>query len=538
LPAVKASTRASSCSPASSPTASCRPCTGAAGSSSSHPCTREQGSRSWRRWPVAPRSSAATSPRFRRSSEIREPCSIPSTRATSPRRWSASSETKANLIGSVPSRPSGSATSPGTGWRGSRSRDTSSRWPVPAGATAGSGRRKRLAIFTPWPPDPTPMATYSMRLAERLADRADVDVDRRWGARSGRPVRPRSRAPGQALARRRLRLGSRAALVRPDPLHAGELTELSPLAPRALPRPGVVVGPMTFRYGNLYRALHEPTSRSGTTRSGCGRSSTSSMGPGATGRAAPGGDRRGSRDPVRHLHESGGAGPRGEDPRSLSLRLTPTRCAWTGFRASREPRPWSCIAESRRRPCDTTGSPNRHPGCGLAWGGGGCRGDRSPRSRVRGVGRAAAEREAGAARRAREGGPRAAAGYGVESGDRRNALHPRAAEGRSLLGDAEYGECRRGAAVEDGRRGVGFGLRLSRRPGPDHRLGGGLDAGDSGSRRAARSARVPPAELTAGIDRAIDDDDLRVRIRAAQEEYAVENSYDRVAERYLELLGL
>jgi glycosyltransferase involved in cell wall biosynthesis len=47
-----------------------------------------------------------------------------------------------------------------------------------------------------------------------------------------------------------------------------------------------------------------------------------------------------------------------------------------------------------------------------------------------------------------------------------------------------------------------------------------------------------PGELTASIRRALDEPDLRKRIRAAQDEYAAANSYERVAERYAELLEL
>jgi glycosyltransferase involved in cell wall biosynthesis len=36
--------------------------------------------------------------------------------------------------------------------------------------------RTRVAVFTPWPPEPTDSATYSRHLVERLADYADVDV--------------------------------------------------------------------------------------------------------------------------------------------------------------------------------------------------------------------------------------------------------------------------------------------------------------------------------------------------------------------------
>jgi len=47
-----------------------------------------------------------------------------------------------------------------------------------------------------------------------------------------------------------------------------------------------------------------------------------------------------------------------------------------------------------------------------------------------------------------------------------------------------------------------------------------------------------PGELTDSIRRVLDEPDLRERIRAAQDEYAAANSYERVAERYAELLEL
>ena len=45
-----------------------------------------------------------------------------------------------------------------------------------------------------------------------------------------------------------------------------------------------------------------------------------------------------------------------------------------------------------------------------------------------------------------------------------------------------------------------------------------------------------PGELADAIRRVVDEPDLRERIRAAQDEYAAANSYERVAERYAELL--
>jgi glycosyltransferase involved in cell wall biosynthesis len=47
-----------------------------------------------------------------------------------------------------------------------------------------------------------------------------------------------------------------------------------------------------------------------------------------------------------------------------------------------------------------------------------------------------------------------------------------------------------------------------------------------------------PEELAATIRRVLDEPDLRERIRAAQDDYAAANSYERVAERYAEILGL
>jgi glycosyltransferase involved in cell wall biosynthesis len=47
-----------------------------------------------------------------------------------------------------------------------------------------------------------------------------------------------------------------------------------------------------------------------------------------------------------------------------------------------------------------------------------------------------------------------------------------------------------------------------------------------------------PSALSQQIEEAVDDRGLRERIRTAQDEYAEANSYERVAERYAELLGL
>jgi glycosyltransferase involved in cell wall biosynthesis len=47
-----------------------------------------------------------------------------------------------------------------------------------------------------------------------------------------------------------------------------------------------------------------------------------------------------------------------------------------------------------------------------------------------------------------------------------------------------------------------------------------------------------PGELAAAMESVLDEPELRERIRAAQDEYATANSYERVAERYAELLEL
>jgi glycosyltransferase involved in cell wall biosynthesis len=47
-----------------------------------------------------------------------------------------------------------------------------------------------------------------------------------------------------------------------------------------------------------------------------------------------------------------------------------------------------------------------------------------------------------------------------------------------------------------------------------------------------------PNELADAIQRVLDEPELRDRIGSAQDEYAAANSYERVAERYAELLEL
>jgi hypothetical protein len=48
----------------------------------------------------------------------------------------------------------------------------------------------------------------------------------------------------------------------------------------------------------------------------------------------------------------------------------------------------------------------------------------------------------------------------------------------------------------------------------------------------------PPDKLAEKIKLVADDQDLRDRIRSAQDDYAAAHSYQRVAKRYAELLAL
>jgi glycosyltransferase involved in cell wall biosynthesis len=113
--------------------------------------------------------------------------------------------------------------------------------------------RRRVAVFTPWPPEPSDSATYSRHLVERLADHADVDV---VVSGSGDPdaydrsLEPRARiwAAGDFDWAHELRDFERFVYVLGNsPLHRHALEAL-------MRRPGIVVA-HDVRFAALYESL-------------------------------------------------------------------------------------------------------------------------------------------------------------------------------------------------------------------------------------------------------------------------------------------
>jgi glycosyltransferase involved in cell wall biosynthesis len=124
---------------------------------------------------------------------------------------------------------------------------------VPSHRDTSPRRRSRLAVFTPWPPEPSAAATYSRQLVERLADHADVDVIVAGDTESDpydRSLEPRVRIwpAGDFDWVNELRDFDRFLYVLGNsPLHRHALKAL-------LRRPGVVVA-HDVRFGALYRSL-------------------------------------------------------------------------------------------------------------------------------------------------------------------------------------------------------------------------------------------------------------------------------------------
>src|SRR5262245_21138223 len=117
-------------------------------------------------------------------------------------------------------------------------------------------RRRRLAVFTPWPPEASAAASYSRQLVERLVDHADVDVivaDEGDADFYDRSLEPRVRLwpAGEFDWVNELRDFDRFLYVLGNSaLHRHAMEAL-------LRRPGAVVA-HDVRFGALYRAL-EPS---------------------------------------------------------------------------------------------------------------------------------------------------------------------------------------------------------------------------------------------------------------------------------------
>jgi glycosyltransferase involved in cell wall biosynthesis len=114
-------------------------------------------------------------------------------------------------------------------------------------------RRKRLAVFTPWPPEQSSVSAYSRRLVEGLTEHADVDVfvagaDLDFYDRSLEP-RVKLWPAGNFDWVHELRDFDRFLYVLGDsPLYLHSLRAL-------LERPGVVAA-HDVRFGRLYQGLH------------------------------------------------------------------------------------------------------------------------------------------------------------------------------------------------------------------------------------------------------------------------------------------
>lgn len=124
---------------------------------------------------------------------------------------------------------------------------------VPSHRDTSPRPRSRVAVFTPWPPEPSGAATYSRQLVERLADHADVDVIVAGDARSDgydRSLGPKIRIWGADDFDwvNELRDFDRVLYVLGNsPLHRHAMEAL-------LERPGVVVA-HDVRFVALYRSL-------------------------------------------------------------------------------------------------------------------------------------------------------------------------------------------------------------------------------------------------------------------------------------------
>jgi glycosyltransferase involved in cell wall biosynthesis len=124
---------------------------------------------------------------------------------------------------------------------------------VPSHRDTSPSPRSRLAVFTPWPPEPSGAAAYSRQLVERLADHADVDVIVAGDVRSegyDRSLEPRIRIWGAEdfdWVNELRDFDHFLYVLGNSPLHAHAMEAL-------LERPGVVVA-HDVRFVALYRSL-------------------------------------------------------------------------------------------------------------------------------------------------------------------------------------------------------------------------------------------------------------------------------------------
>jgi glycosyltransferase involved in cell wall biosynthesis len=397
-----------------------------------------------------------------------------------------------------------------------------------------SGRsRARLAVFTPWPPEPSGTATYSRQLVERLADHADVDVIVAGDADSDgydRSLEPRIRiwGAGDFDWVNELRDFDRLLyMLGNSPLHRHAMEAL-------LERPGVVVA-HDVRFLSLYRSL-EP----GWTENPVWiREKLYEM----YGDRVPATDlRRAPDDPG--VQDRFGIYMSQEVQAHAELLLVHSRYAADVLRMDRLPGAAAAETELVGRGI---------PEVAVRRNGGG------PSSGPRVVSHAAGE-DAEAidlllhafAEIARE---RDHAGL-VLLGELEPSAKRRLVETASNLGLSQAVHLAGPLSGDEYWRAMASGdIAVELRTGSDGEASASVcdclatrvptvvsSVGWLAELPDPAVLRVPrkcsPAALAATISRVLDEPELRRRIRTAQDSYAAANSYGRVAERYAEILGL
>ncbi|HEX3561219.1 MAG TPA: glycosyltransferase [Solirubrobacterales bacterium] len=394
-------------------------------------------------------------------------------------------------------------------------------------------RTKRLAVFTPWPPDASPSAAYSRQLVERLADHAEVDVIVAGSASNDaydRSLEPRVRlwAAGDFDWAHELRDFDRILYVLGDsPIHLHAIEGL-------ISRPGTVIA-HDVRFGRLYESMKPEFWENPVWM----REKLYGM----YGDRIPAGDLRRSPDDP-EVQARFGIYMSQEVQSHAERILVHSRCAADVLRMDRLP--------------GDPGAETVVVGRGIPERALGRNGER-PAGELRVISHGAGERpEAidlllhGFAALAKER-PEARLvllGHLEEAAERRlheTASNLRIGDAIEMRGHLDGADYWRALAESD----VAVQLRTS------------SDGEVSGSVCDCLAARVPtivsavgwlrelpspavlhvprdcaPSALAVQIEEVVEDPGLRKRIRAAQDEYAEANSYERVAERYAELLGL